>query len=347
MYSKILSAVCCFSILIMACGSKDSSGNAPKTNGPAGPTTVQGEIIYTQETQNQISLNGNLLPNEEVQLQPEISGRVTNIYFNEGQFVQAGKLLVKLNDADLQAQKKKAEVALELAQQDESRKKQLLAIKAIAVEEYDQAVTLLKSAQADIELLQAQIEKTEIKAPFSGIIGIRQISAGTFVNAGQVIAELQQINPMKLDFAVPEKYVAVLKVNSKVNFTVEGIRNEFTANIYAIDPSIDLSSRSFRVRATTANPNNLLKRGAFANISLTLEQLKDAVMIPASAVIPEIRGQKVLLIKEGKVTSQLIELGMRTDSHVHVLEGLSPGDTLITAGLLQLREGTPVVLKQQ
>jgi membrane fusion protein (multidrug efflux system) len=346
MYPKILLAVFSFSILILGCGSKDNSQNTAKPNGQPGPTTVQGEIIATQDIANQITLNGNLLPNEEVQLQPEISGRVTQIYFNEGQFVPAGKLLVKLNDADLQAQKKKAEVALELAQQDESRKKQLLAIKAIAVEEYDQAATLLKSAKADIELLQAQIDKTEIKAPFSGIIGLRQISAGTFVNAGQVIAELQQINPMKLDFAVPEKYVAVLKVNSKVNFTVEGIRNEFSANIYAIDPSIDLSSRSFRVRATTLNPNNVLKRGAFANIALTLEQLQDAVMVPASAIIPEIRGQKVLLIKEGKVTSQLVEVGMRTDRQVHVIEGLTPGDTLITAGLLQLREGTPVVLKQ-
>jgi len=321
---------------------KDATNNS---GAQQGPTPVEGMIVGSEKIQNKIYLNGNIMANEEVQLQPEISGRVTNIYFSEGQYVNAGKLLVKLNDDELRAQLKKSEVALELAEQDESRKKQLFDIKAVSSEEYDQAATMLKSAQADIELLQAQIDKTEIRAPFSGVIGLRMISSGTFVTAGQVIANLLQTNPMKLDFAVPEKYGSTISTKSKVLFQVEGLKETFEANIYAIDPTVDLNSRSFRVRATTNNSKGLLKNGAYANITIILEDIPDAVMIPASSVVPEIRGQKVLKIKDGLVNYQLVEIGMRTDKRVHIAEGLSPGDTIITSGLIQLREGMPVMLK--
>jgi len=319
----------------------------PNGSAPAGPTLVEGMIVGTEPLENKLILSGNIMANEEVQLQPEISGRVTDIFFTEGEFVSQGKLLVKLNDADLRAQLKKAEVALELAEQDESRKRQLLDIKAVSTEEYDQSATMLKSAQAEIELIKAQIDKTEIRAPFSGVIGLRMISKGAFVNAGQNIAELQQVQPMKLDFAVPERHSSKINLQSRVSFTVEGMRDTFQAKVYAIDPAIDLSNRSFRVRATTQNAKGVLKRGAFATIAVILEEIEEAIMIPASAIVPEIRGQKVLLIRNGKIAYQLIELGSRTDRQVHVTEGLSVGDTLITAGLIQLREGMSVALKNQ
>lgn len=334
-------------LLLSACQNEKQPVSNGNSGQPQGPTPVEGMIVTSEKIQNKIYLNGNIMANEEVQLQPEISGRVTRIYFSEGQYVNAGKLLVKLNDDELQAQLKKSEVALELAEQDENRKKQLLDIKAVSTEEYDQAATMLKSARADIELLKAQINKTEIRAPFSGVIGLRMISSGTFVTAGQVIASLLQTNPMKLDFAVPEKYGSVITNKSKVLFQVEGIRDTFEAKIYAIAPTVDLDSRSFRVRATTNNSKGILKNGAYADISVILEDIPDAVMVPASAVVPEIRGQKVLMIKEGKVSFQLVELGSRTDSRVHIEEGLSAGDTIITAGLIQLREGMPVMLKSK
>jgi len=337
-----------FGLIHLGACKNDSKVN-PVTSPSEPPSKVQveGLIVSSQPLENKLMLNGNIMANEEVQLQPEIAGRITNIYFTEGEFVSKGKLLVKLNDADLRAQLKKAEVALELAEQDESRKRQLLDIKAVSTEEYDQSATMLKSAQADIDLIKAQIDKTEIRAPFSGIIGLRMISNGAFVSAGQNIAELQQVQPMKLDFAVPERHSSKVGLKTKVNFTVEGIRDTFDAKIFAIDPAIDLSNRSFRVRATTPNAKNVLKRGAFASVNIILEELDDAIMIPASAVVPEIRGQKTLIIRNGKVTYQLIEIGMRTDRQVHVIEGLEKGDTLITAGLIQLREGMAVELKKQ
>lgn len=347
MHRSIVGMLIIGGLLFGAC-QNDEQPVSGKGNGlQKGPTPVEGMVLTTEMIQNKIYLNGNIMANEEVQLQPEIAGRITKIYFSEGQYVNAGKLLVKLNDDELKAQLKKSEVALELAEQDENRKRQLLDIKAISAEEYDLAATMLKSARADVELLQAQIDKTEIRAPFSGIIGLRMISSGTFVTAGQVIANLLQTNPMKLDFAVPEKYGSTIRTNSEVLFQVEGIRDTFEAKIYAIDPTVDLNTRSFRVRATTNNSKGKLKNGAYAEITVILEDIPNAVMIPASAVVPEIRGQKVLMIREGKVSYQLVELGARTDKRVYIEEGLSAGDTIITSGLIQLREGMPVVLKSK
>jgi membrane fusion protein, multidrug efflux system len=332
-------------VLLFACSAeKTKIGNNRPEAGNGMPTSVQGMVVSKENITNQIIITGNLMANEEIQVQPEISGRITDIYFSEGQYVNSGKLLVKLNDADLQAQLKKAEINLELAKQDESRKNQLLVIKAVSQEEYDQAATALKSAQADIELIKAQIDKTEIKAPFNGTVGLRMVSPGTFVSSGQVLTSFQQTNPMKIEFQVPEKYASTISTRSKVKYTVEGLRDTFFANIYAIDPAIDLATRSFRVRGTSPNSQGKLKPGAFANVTLVLENIENAVMVPASALIPEIRGHKILVIENGKVASRLVEIGIRTDRRVLVEKGLIPGDTLITAGLLQLREGTPVVL---
>ncbi len=334
-------------LTIVSCNSTDSSSSPQENQSSSGQrTSVEGLVVETQTVTNVIRVNGNIIANEDIEIKPEIAGRLTSINFEEGQYVTEGQLLAKLNDADLQAELKKAEVAYELAEQDESRKKQLLEIKAISAEEYDQAATQLKSAEADIELLKAQIDKTEIRAPFSGIVGLRFISAGTFVSAGQVIAELQQTNPMKLDFAVPERFSSLISTKTPVRFSTEGLRDTFSAKIYAIDPVIDLNNRTFRVRATVDNRKGLFKRGAFADIEITLEEIQDAIMIPASSLVPEIRGYKVLLIKEGKVSSQLVETGTRTDTEVHIIEGLEEGDTLITSGLIQLREDTPVILKK-
>lgn len=331
---------------VLGCRSDQSSTNSKSTSKSDNPnTTVEGIIVDTKSITNKINVNGNIIANEDIEIKPEIAGRLVSVNFKEGQYVNKGRLLAKLNDADLRAELKKAEVAYELAEQDESRKKQLLDIKAIAAEEYDQAATQLKSAEADIELLKAQIDKTEIRAPFSGVVGLRYISSGAFVSSGQVIAELQQNNPMKLDFSIPERYSSKVSTQTPVRFTVEGLRDTFEAKIYAIDPVIDLNNRTFRVRARVDNKNGIFKRGAFATIEIILENISDAIMVPASALVPEIRGYKVLLLKDQKVHYKLVKTGIRTDSEIEITEGLEPGDTLITSGLIQLKEGTPAILE--
>lgn len=332
-------------LLTAACGKKEAK--SPVTNQtPQGPTLVEGIVLQPSQIQNKIEVTGNLLPFEEVTLRPEASGRIVQLNFKEGEQVAKGKLLFKINDADLRAQLLKANVSLDLAKQDEQRKKELLGLKALPQEDYDRALTEVKRAEADVELLKAQIEKTEIRAPFAGVIGLRNISEGSFVSPGMDLVALIQADPIKLEFSVPEKYSKVISMQSSVSFTIDGLRDTFNARIYAIDPQIDTGNRTFKVRGTCPNPRGILKKGSFAYVSVRLENIPQAIMVPASAVVPEIRGQKLLTIKEGIVTSQLVQTGVRTEDQVQIIEGVRQGDTVITSGLLQLKEGMAVTLKQ-
>lgn len=333
-------------LLVSFVSCKKKADNTSVKNGPQAPLSVEGIVAKMEILENNISITGNILPYEEVVLLPEIQGRIIRINFEEGRTVQKGQLLVKLNDAELQAGMSKAKVNLELAKVDNKRKSELLQIKAIPQDEYDISETEVLRVQADIALLEAQIEKTEIRAPFAGIIGLRQVSLGSFVQPGQAIATLSQTQPMKIEFSVPEKYSSIVKPNSTLQFTVEGLRDTFNAKMYAVDSEIDVNSRTFKIRATAANPAGKLKKGAFANVNFLIDRIEKAVMVPTQALIPEIRGQKVIVLKGGKATFQMVETGVRTANRVQIISGINEGDTIVTSGLLQLREGMDAVLKE-
>lgn len=333
-------------LLVSFVSCKKKADNTIGKNGPPAPLSVEGIVAKMEILENNISITGNILPYEEVVLLPEIQGRIIRINFEEGRTVQKGQLLVKLNDAELQAGMNKAKVNLELAKVDNKRKSELLKIKAIPQDEFDISETEVLRVQADIALLEAQIEKTEIRAPFAGIIGLRQVSLGSFVQPGQAIATLSQTQPMKIEFSVPEKYSTIIKPNSTLQFTVEGLRDTFHAKMYAVDSEIDVNSRTFKIRATAANSSGKLKKGAFANVNFLIDRIDRAIMIPTQALIPEIRGQKVILLKGGKATFQMVETGVRTANRVQIISGISEGDTIVTSGLLQLREGMDAVLKE-
>lgn len=332
-------------ILISFASCKKKAETANANNAPQGPLAVEGFVAKMESLENIISITGNILPYEEVVLLPEIQGRIIRINFEEGRTVQKGQLLVKLNDAELQAGMSKARVNLELANVDNRRKSELLKIKAIPQEEYDLSQTEVLRVEADIALLKAQIDKTEIRAPFSGIIGLRDVSLGSFVQPGQAIATLSQTQPMKIEFSVPEKYNSIIKPNSTLQFTVEGLRDTFNAKTYAVDSEINVNSRTFKIRATAANPAGKLKKGAFANVNFMIDKVENAIMVPTQALVPEIRGQKVLKLKGGKVNFELVETGIRTAEKVQIISGVNEGDTIVTSGLLQLREGMEAVLK--
>lgn len=331
---------------LIACQSKKEKQEKQGPGSNKGPTPVEGIVIQKENFNESLTLTGSLLAAETVNIAAEINGRITQILFQEGQLVSKGQLLIQFNDADIRASLKKAKANLDWAEKDLNRKKELRMAKAIPAEELEMAENALQVAQAEKELLESQLEKHSIKAPFSGKMGIRSISPGSIVSPGMPLVKLYQLDPIKVEFSIPEKYSGQLKVNSPFTFTSSASDKTYTGTIRLTDPEIDPATRTIKVRGTCPNPNNILSTGSFVSVNLPIFSTSDAIIIPASAVTADINGQKVLLLKEGKVTSQYVTTGSRTEDRVLINQGLMPGDTLITAGLLQLKEGSPAELKQ-
>lgn len=322
-----------------ACSAKDDK--TPKKDGP--PQTINGFVVSTSPLTLSIESAGTLLSEEEVQLAPEISGRVVSLNFKEGQFIQQGQLLVKLADADLQAQLQKLQAQLSLAENTVTRQEKLLQVQGISQQDYDISQNQVNGLKADVAIVKAQIAKTAIYAPFSGKIGLKTISPGAYVNAGTIITSLQKSARMKLDFSIPERYQQLVKINDPVSFTVDGRDEIFTANVYATEPQISLGSRSLKVRAWYQNSASLFP-GAFANVQLGLSEDAKAIMIPTQAIIPEARNKKVILMRDGVAQFQIVETGLREADKVQIITGLQEGDTIVTTGLMQIKPGTQLKL---
>ncbi len=286
---------------------------------------------------------GTLLPEEEVQLAPEVSGRIVKLNFREGQLVSRGQLLVKLVDSDLRAQLQKLHSQLELANITEGRQKSLLDIQGISRQDYDLTINQVNGIKADIGLINAQLAKTEIRAPFSGKIGLKNLSEGAYVTAGTVITTLQDAGSLKLDFSVPEKYESLIKTGNTVKFSIDGRKDEFNASIYAVEAGISLNTRSLKVRARYGNKAQLLP-GTFANVQVGLGENNTAIMIPTQAIIPEARNKKVILIRNGKAQFQLVETGERDANRIEITSGVSVGDSVVVTGLMQVKPDSEVIV---
>lgn len=293
---------------------------------------------------DRIVATGTVMANEEVILSAEVAGRITSINFTEGATVNKGAVLVTINDAELLAQLEKVTYNRKLAEDREQRSASLLKKEAISQEEYDRVLTDLNTVKAEASLIRAQLEKAKIIAPFSGTIGLRQVSEGAFVTPGQRIATLTQLQPVKIEFSVPERFAQSVVKGSKVNFTLEGTNTKYEANIYAVEPAIDPATRSVAVRAFYSNKHLEIRPGSFARIEFELSHMEEALQVPAQAVIPELGGYKVYVLKDGKAEQVQIGVGIRTTQMVQVTQGLKEGDTVITSGLLQLRGGMPVMV---
>jgi membrane fusion protein (multidrug efflux system) len=336
-----------FLVFLLSCSTeKTKPNNSNTSNSSSNSIPVEGLVVMAEEFNESISLTGSLLASEIVDVAAEITGRITGIHFKEGQYVQKGTILFQLNNAEIKAQLKKAEANLELAQKDYTRKSELRAIKAISDEELDQSNNVKQLAKAELELLQVQLDRHSIRAPFSGKIGIRNVSIGNYINPGMILTRLYQIDPIKIEFAVPEKYASKLQQSGKFTYRVEGFDKEFTGQIEIIDPEINLGTRTIRVRGVSSNSGSLLKSGAFVHIELPIEKRPKAILIPASAVTSDIKGPKILILKDRKIQYNYVTIGTRTEDKVIINSGLSIGDTLITSGLLQLREGSLAHLKE-
>lgn len=306
------------------------------------PTSVNMFIATAQELNNEIFATGTVIANEEVVLMPETAGKIVMLNINEGGVVNKGELLVKINDADFQAQLKKLEFQAKIADEQVNRQKQLLAIKGISQQEYDLTLNQFNTIKADMDYTQAQISKTEIRAPFNGIIGLKYVSEGSYVNNTTRIASVQQINPVKIDFSIPEKYADIIKKNDILTFTVSGNSRTYKARVYAIEPKIEQSTRTIQLRAMANNNTGDLFPGAFAKIKLPLQKISNAIMIPTEAIIPILKGKKVFVCKNGKATETKVETGIRTEAYVQIISGIQPGDSVITTGIMQLKPDASV-----
>ncbi|MBL1213229.1 MAG: efflux RND transporter periplasmic adaptor subunit [Ignavibacteriae bacterium] len=302
-------------------------------------------IVSKSELSEKLFLNASLMGDEEIDLRSEISGKVTAINFKEGSRVKKGDLLVKIYDKDLQAQLDRIDSQLKLAEEKEYRSRMLLEQELISQEEYDILLNELKVRKADKALLEAQIEKTEIRAPFSGIVGLRSISEGSFINSSVSIAILTKTDPIKIDFALPIKHADKVKTGTVIKVSVPNSEEVFKAEVYAIDPKIDPTTRTLKVRARTENKSEILLPGSYAEIEILINENAESYTVPTESVIPDISGEMVYLYKSGKAMPVKVEMGMRTNTQVQILNGISEGDTVITSAIIQLRPGINVSIK--
>jgi membrane fusion protein, multidrug efflux system len=316
------------------------------TGGPSGAgqeLQVKVTKLKLETLSNQLQVTGTILPNESVELRSEISGLVDRIAFQEGQYVAKGTPLVYLNDDQLQAQKQKLEFTQKLFESQENRQKQLLAREAISQEEYDIVLNQFNTTLSDLKLVEAQLTKTVIRAPFNGRLGLRRISEGSVIGTSDVIASFVNIDPIKLEFSIPERYASDVKVGASVFFSNESSDQEVEGKVFAFEPQIDQATRTLKLRAQSSNKEGRFLPGMFVRIRFVLSTLESALLVPAESVIPELTGYKVFIVdSEGKAEQRIIEIGTRTDTQVQVLKGLNEGDLVLTTGVMQVRQGMPV-----
>jgi membrane fusion protein, multidrug efflux system len=312
-------------------------GGGARGGGGGTMMTVNGYVVRAERLDNKIFATGTVIASEVVDLKPELGGKIVEMNIQEGKPVTKGQLLLKLNDADFQAQLRKLEAQLRLAQQSEERLRKLLDVKGISQDEYDGVTLQINNIRADMEFTQAQIAKTELKAPFSGIIGLRSVSVGSYINQQSQIATIQVLNPVKVDFTIPEKYANVVRIGDDITFSTEGTTDKFSGKVYATENQIDPISRTFKLRANAQNPGNKLRAGAFVKVDFSLKEIDNALMIPTEAIIPILKGQQVMVSRDGQSEAVKVEVGVRTDTKIQILTGLQVGDTVITSGLMGIK----------
>jgi len=306
------------------------------------PLNVNAQILKYETISDVIRTKGLLMPDEEVDLSFETSGKITRIYFKEGASVKRGELLAKVNDEPLQAELKRLTAQLPLAKDRVVRQRFLLDKDAVSQESYESVTTELEKLYADIELVKSRIAQTELRAPFDGIMGLRHVSEGAFASPTTVISRLTKVSPLKLEFSINEKQVSHVKPGTELLFTVEESDEIYHATVYAVESSIDAATLSLKARALYANAERKLKPGQSANIEINLDEIKNAIVVPSLSSLAEMGIDIVYVYRNGKAEQVVVQKGIRTAASVQITRGLSAGDTLITTGVMQLRNGMNV-----
>ncbi len=316
------------------------------------PTTSQGLQVNVIEIipellENSLNVTGSLIPNEMVNLRPEVAGLVKQVSFREGEFVKKGTPLIYLNDDELRAQFDRLNYTKKLFESQENRQKQLLEREAISQEEYDIALNQFNTNLADLRLIEAQLNKTVIRAPFDGVLGFREISIGGVISSADIITTIVNIDPIKIEFSIPERYANEIKVGATIFFRSNVSSEDAKGTVYAIEPTIDVTTRTLKLRAESPNGDRQFLPGMFARVRLVLNVEQNAMLVPSESLIPELSGYKVFVASvDNKAESRVVTIGKRTESNVQILSGIKPGERVLTTGILQAREGTLLTITQ-
>jgi membrane fusion protein (multidrug efflux system) len=322
-----------------------ASGDAAKAAPAGAPMVVEATRVMVQALPQTITTVGSLRSDESVTVRPEVAGRISDILFKEGQRVVKGVTLVRLDPAINQAEVQQARANLQLAQSKYERAVDLSQRNFISGQAKDEAENNLRVAEAAVALAAARLAKTEIKAPFAGIVGLRVVSTGDYVKEGADIVNLESIDPLKVDFRVPETYLAQVQVGQTLTVTLDALPGKtFDGSVFAVNPLIDAAGRSVVIRAVVRNSDTSLRPGMFARVRLITRDEKQALMIPEQAIVPQGDEQYVFRVVDGKASRVKVEIGQRRDAKVEIVKGLGPTDVVVTAGQLKLREGTQVTI---
>ncbi|MDR1738852.1 MAG: efflux RND transporter periplasmic adaptor subunit [Candidatus Symbiothrix sp.] len=311
------------------------------------PLNVYAKILHPETLSNIIYVStATLIPDEEVDLSFESTGKITDIFFKEGSNVQKGQLLAKVNDQPLQAELQKLQAQIPLAEDRVFRQKSLLEKDAVSREAYEQVSTELEKLKADIELVQARIAQTELRAPFDGVIGLRNVSVGAYVSSSTVISHLTKISPLKIEFSVPERQADFIHAGMPITFRInaESDINIYNATIYAVESRLDEKMYTLKVRAVYPNSNHQLHPGSYASVEIVSHEIPNALVVPNEAVIAEMGHDIAYVYSDGHAKRVELTKGMRTEANLHIVKGLEFGDTLIISGIMQLRDDLPVTL---
>jgi membrane fusion protein (multidrug efflux system) len=311
------------------------------------PPEVRIHFVAPERLAETLISPGTLVANERVEVVSENAGLVERIYLDEGARVRAGDLLVKIDDRELVTERDRITARLELAERQATRQKELHEQGLISDDELEVATTEADALRAELAQIGVRLAKTEIRAPFAGIVGLRRVSEGAFLSPQTRIVTLVQSDPMKLEFAVPERYASRYRAGDSVSFRVEGIEGDRRASIYAIEPSVDPATRTVPMRATTPNADGRLLPGAFADVSVAVREVAGALTVPSIAVIPELGGKKLWVYENGVAQPRQVETGIRTGDRVEITRGLRAGEAVITTGIQILRPGLPVTVSAE
>lgn len=329
-------------------GGKDGTAKAaPALDGMRAPPPVaveSGRSRVVKQTKD-IRAIGTLNSDESVQIAPEIPGRVIDVSFAEGRSVSEGDIIVKLDDALARAELADAEARLVLAQANAGRAQTLSKNGHVSEKVLDEAKANLGTAVAAVELARVRLDKHTIRAPFNGVVGIRQVSPGAFVTAGTTVVNLEKIDELKVDFSLPEIHLADIKPGQAIELRVDALAGRtFTGRIYAIDPMVDVNGRSLKIRARVSNAGGELRPGLFARIVVKGETESQVVLVPESAVIPRGGENFVYRIEDGKVVEAKVKLGDRANAEVQILDGLAGDAAVVTAGQQKIKNGASVTV---
>jgi membrane fusion protein (multidrug efflux system) len=307
------------------------------------PLNINAKIVQPETLMDIINAIGNVYPDEEVDLTFETSGKITDIFFKEGTSVKKGELLAKVNDKPLLAELQKLQAQVPLAEGRVFRQKSLLEKDAVSQEAYEQVTTELDKLHADIDLVKARIAQTELRAPFDGIVGLRAVSEGAYASPATIITRLTKVIPLKIEFSLPERHLSVVNQGTNIIFRTSD-ETQYGASIYAIESHVDMNTHTLKARALYPNTNGKLKPGVMASIEILSHEIKNALVIPNEAVIAEMGRDYAYIYSGGKAKQVDLKKGLRLESNIQILEGISPGDTIIISGVMQLRDGLPVTI---